>query len=219
LFLAQLVSSCRRTSPEAGAHDDRRVACGSACAALVTAGCGVAGLEPSDQPRCVERCVELGVEADGARCGEVWRGYLACVARARVDCSVRCSAAVCLEHRQAIEGCADEHAALQRCSLPCAHAGVRSLIDREGDGAPGLKAEIVLAGCAACPQTSRAAPTDSVCEAASVCSQACCACPDGRARYLARACVDGRCASDTRSCEMSRAAARVDPCTGVARRR
>lgn len=216
--LAALGGGCRSRSGSSDAATDPALACRSACAALLTAGCGDSESTPGAAARCNEGCQRQAAHALAARCQAEWTRYVECSARARVTCA-RCSPAVCLEHRQGIEGCEAEHAALAACTRPCDHVGLSSVVDRTGDAGGGLSVEIVRAGCAACPEPKRAAPAGSPCQAASVCSQVCCECPDGRAKYLARSCSRGICAARPEACSSARAAAPIDPCTGEAQRR
>lgn len=173
--------------------------CGEACAVLTGSGCDRDGSRPRDLSACVEHCVVESRSATRAGCERERRAYLGCVAGQRLDCSAACSAPLCLERGEGLAKCSAEHAALERCRAPCRHAGVVSLVDRDAGGVA-LLAEVVRAGCDPCPSVAPRAPVGAACTAASVCSQSCCVCPDGRARYLVRACVDGACVEAPRAC-------------------
>jgi hypothetical protein len=205
LLLIALSSSCRCDGGASEEPDDAR-ACASACAALVTAGCERPGLLAGDAARCEQACLQRSRELLPARCQRERRAYLGCVSRASIDCErARSSASVCIEQRQGIEGCAEEHAAFERCIAPCLHPGTAHLSERDG-----ISVEIVRAGCAGCGELERGAPTGSACQSPKVCAQICCACPDGRAQMRARVCAGGACAGDD-ACALARKVG-PDPC-------
>ncbi|HLV21454.1 MAG TPA: hypothetical protein VKZ49_11245 [Polyangiaceae bacterium] len=187
-------------------------ACTSACASFTHPGCGRAGLLPADQARCASACVSTA-RALPAACHEPFRAYLACVGRARIDCArATCSAAVCVEQGEGVLGCEGELAHYRECAEPCAFAGMSHVAERRVSGKR-VQSELVRAGCAECPKKlGRAAPAGAPCQAASVCSQHCCACPSGPARYLARACVDGTCADPSAACQVALEPGPVNPC-------
>ena len=203
LAAATAASSCRRREP---GRDEPAPRCREACAALTAAGCDRDGSRPGDQGSCEAHCRSRRTPG----CEPEHDAYLLCVARQRLDCRAGCSAPLCLERGEGLPACAAEHAALARCAAPCAHAGVVTAIDRDAGGSL-LRAEAVRAGCAACPTAERRAPPEAPCSAASVCSQVCCDCPGGRARYLARVCLDDRCVGAERACAALRASGTA-PC-------
>lgn len=209
LWAIVVATSCRGGG-ERRAADELARSCAAACAALTGSGCDREGSRPSDQARCVEHCAKRGAEAEQAGCSRERAAYLGCAAGRRLDCSAACSAPLCLERGEGIAGCGAEHAALARCLAPCEGAGVVTLVDRDAGG-PHVQAELIRAGCVACPRLDSRAPTGAPCQAASVCSQVCCSCPAGRARYLARVCEDGTCADAERACAAVRAAGAA-PC-------
>jgi hypothetical protein len=190
-------------------------ACASACAALVSAGCERPGLTPADAPRCASACVARNDELAGSGCAERRRAYLGCVSTTSIDCaSARSAAAVCIEQREGIVGCAHEHADYMACIAPCLHAGAEHQAERTlsvGGRERRLQAQSVRLGCAPCPDTPKpgAAP-GSACQSPKVCAERCCTCPDARVRFSTRVCVDARCAGDD-ACELARALG-PDPC-------
>jgi hypothetical protein len=209
--LTLLPLGCRERGKAPDPAADRLAGCRSACAALTMASADA-------QPRCVSRCGAFGDDAARSGCDAELRDYLGCVSRAAVATDAGCEPASCLEQGRASPACATAHATLRACLEPCSHAGSVTLVDGEVDGGA-LSAELVRAGCSACPAPAPGAAAGSACQAASVCAQTCCACPDGRARFLLRACVGHQCQSSEAACRLARERARVDPCTGVAQRR
>lgn len=211
--LAALVGapSCR-SGTDAGPAADSARSCALACGALVRSGCDRDGSRPGDEGACVAHCLTASREAEQTGCGRERAAYLACAAGRRLDCDAPCSAPLCLERGEGLGGCGAELAALERCRAPCAHRGVVTLVDRDA-GAARLLGELTRAGCGACPSLDTRAPAGAPCQAASVCSQICCACPDGRARYLARVCLDGSCADAERACAAARSSG-AEPCGG-----
>jgi len=210
--LTLLPLGCRDRGKAPDPAADRLAGCRSACA-------GLSGANATAQPRCVARCGAFGDEAARAGCETRLRDYLGCVSRSGGEPDADCEPATCLEQGRVSPACAHAHAALRACLEPCAHAGSVTLVDSEADGGEPIRAELVRAGCAACPPLQPGAAPGSACQAASVCAQTCCACPDGRARFLLRACVDRECKSSEAACRLARERAAVDPCTGDAQRR
>jgi hypothetical protein len=201
-----LMPACRRSQQrepgDAGPKEIGR-ACASACAALVTAGCGLPGLSEADQPRCVDSCLKTAALAQKAGCLELHAAHLACVSTAQPDCArLRCSAGTCLQQGTGIAGCADRHGRLTQCLAPCASAGITQVFNRDVEGRP-VQLEVVRGGCAECPkQTRPGAPAGAPCSSHSVCAEHCCNCTGRVVHYLARACVAGRCAGREAACEL-----------------
>ncbi|MBK7580962.1 MAG: hypothetical protein IPI67_12215 [Myxococcales bacterium] len=187
------------------------IECGTACAALTGSGCEREGAGPKDQAACVDACRSRTRELRAWGCGKDRTAYLACVAGSRLECSAKCAAATCLERREGIAGCAAEHALLEQCAAPCRNTGSVTLVDRDAGGANVL-AELVRAGCTRCPPSDQRAPPGSDCQAASVCSQTCCTCADGRGRYLARVCRAGACAASDLACASAQSSG-LAPCS------
>lgn len=199
-----LTPACRRSQQreraDAATVDVRR-ACASACAALVTAGCGLPGLSESDQPRCVDSCLRTGTLAHKAGCPELHAAHLECVSTAQPNCaSLRCSAGTCLSQGTGIPACAGRHGRLAQCLAPCAAAGTTQVFNRGIEGRK-VQLEVVRGGCAECPkQTRPGAPAGAPCTSHSVCTEHCCGCSGRVLHYLARACVAGRCATSAEAC-------------------
>jgi hypothetical protein len=206
LAAVALTLACRRAqqraSDDAGPGDLGR-ACASACAALVTAGCGLPGLSEADQPRCLESCLRTAALAQKAGCAGLHAAHLACVSTGQPDCAtLRCSAGTCLQQGTGIPACAAAHQRLTQCLSPCASAGITQVFNRDVEGRP-VRLELVRGGCTECPkQTRPGAPSGAPCTSHSVCAEHCCGCTGRILHYLARACVSGRCAGRGEACAL-----------------
>jgi hypothetical protein len=218
VILSLATSACGRCSDGLGDEPADERACASACATLVGAGCEPAGLTPADAPRCVAACLARGEQQQAWGCTEQRRTYLGCVGGARVDCDqLRSAAAVSIEQREGIAGCAREHAQYMTCIAPCLHAGTEHLAERTlsiGGRQRYVQAQSVRHGCSACPgELARGAAPGSACQSPKVCAERCCSCPDGRVRFSTRVCADASCAADD-ACELARALG-PDPCVAT----
>ena len=216
LALFTLAARCKRTPPPPAI--DERAACASACAALTSAGCERDGLRRDDHTRCVDECTRRTSELDRrAVTPHSPRAFhLCCACSARVsetrvlgssvsgtrnrprDMPQR-ALAVAKMHRAVPEPWLNANRRAQRArsvgrAASAGRGGTRGLRGVSGSRPAG-------------------APENSACQSASVCSQVCCRCPNGAARYLARACVDGSCAPAQTACTLVRGAVTPDPCT------
>ncbi|MBX3126704.1 MAG: hypothetical protein KF718_08295 [Polyangiaceae bacterium] len=182
--------------------------CRSTCSAL-----GCQASSPAAEA-CQRRCRIDSSQADDAGCSQPRRALLACVAAHPFECS-DCAGAACYELRRAT-ACASQAEDLEACLGPCRLAGLTSQASRplgDAPGAPLAHVHLTLAGCAPCePHKPSGAGPGSACEAASVCDDHCCTCPNGRLRFRARACVGGQCATAAETCSAARSVPKRDPC-------
>ncbi|HEX3773107.1 MAG TPA: hypothetical protein VHV51_01515 [Polyangiaceae bacterium] len=100
----------------------------------------------------------------------------------------------------------------------CDSAGIVSTRTQTNADDDQVAAEIVQAGCDDCAQKTRpGAPAVSPCGAASVCAEACCACPGGAPKtyFRARVCSAGQCADALTACALARATIEPDVCSAA----